>query len=169
MPNPILRGFGHLTQFRGRDTRSQFWPYAGVATALYLVVGWAVLIPVTLPIIGGSTPVSEVEFSRAISRFMLISFLMFAGLVALLAAAVVRRLHDSGRSGLWGLLPLPFASFSCVVFQRLFVQFGSGAPDMGLFFSAFVSNVFYMVGLVTLIVFLSLRSSETPNKYGDLP
>ncbi len=44
------------------------------------------------------------------------SFGMFVALVATLAAAIARRLHDVGRSALWGLIPLPFICYSGAVF-----------------------------------------------------
>ncbi|MGH6996997.1 MAG: DUF805 domain-containing protein, partial [Phenylobacterium sp.] len=95
-----------------------------------------------------------------------VNLLMFGLLVALLAAAVARRLHDSGRSAFWGLLPLPFVAYSSAMFFRLFSQFTSGTPDPRLFFSVFASNMLYIVVLVTLIVLLALRSSPGQNRYG---
>ena len=34
MANPIIRGFRSIARFSGRDTRGQFWPYAGVVFAV---------------------------------------------------------------------------------------------------------------------------------------
>lgn len=39
MANPIVRGFGKLTRFSGRDTRGEFWPYAGAVIALTMIMG----------------------------------------------------------------------------------------------------------------------------------
>lgn len=44
MTNPIIRGFRSLTRFSGRDRRSQFWPYAGVAVALTFVAMGAAMV-----------------------------------------------------------------------------------------------------------------------------
>lgn len=166
MPNSIVRGFTQLTRFSGRDTRAQFWPYAGVVTALYIVVGPAVLGPLVLSVADSAQLQSEAEFQNVLGRFLAMNLLMFAVLVALLAAAVARRLHDSGRSALWGLLPLPFAIYSGVMFFRLISQFMSEAPDLTLFFTVFASNMLYLVALVTLIVLLALRSAPGENRYG---
>jgi|SRR5579859_3207594 len=166
MQNPIVRGFGSLLRFSGRDTRSEFWPYAAAAVALYLVVGWAVLIPIMLPAFEASSEPQVGTFLKMVGYFLLASVLMFAALVGILAAAVARRLHDSGRSAFWGLLPLPFVAYGGTVFVRLVSQFGTGEPDMRLFLSGFISNALYLVALAWLIVLLALRSAPGPNRFG---
>ena len=166
MQNSIARGFASVLRFSGRDTRSEFWPFAGVAVALYLVMGWAVLIPITLPVFDASSRTDFGMSQKIEGNFLFASVLMFAALVALLAAAVARRLHDSGRSAFWGLLPLPFAVYSGAMFFRLFSQFGAGEPDLRLFFSVFASNVLYSVAVIWLIVLLVLRSTPGGNRFG---
>lgn len=166
MLNVIGRGFANVTRFSGRDARRQFWPYCGVVFALFLVVGWAVLIPTMLPAFGASSP-SVTAFQDRVSHFVLIDMLMFCVFVLLLASAVARRLHDTGRSALWGLMPLPFVAYSGTMFSSIFSQIATnGQPKMGLFLSVFVSNLLYMAVLVTLIVFLTRPSTPTSNRYG---
>ena len=166
MSNVIVRGFANVARFSGRDTRSQFWPYCGAALGLYLLVGWALLIPTMAPVIGG-TPPPPTAVQSMISRFMLISALLFFALVALLAGAVSRRLHDSGRSAYWGLMPFPFVAYSLTMMASIFPKALSGEqPNMLLFFSVFASNVVYMATIVALIVFLTRPSTPTPNRYG---
>lgn len=145
-------------RFGGRDTRSQFWPYAAAAVALYLIVGMPVGI-IMLPDDPGTS-------LKAVDHFILASVLTFAGLVALLAAAVARRLHDGGFSAFWGLLPLPFVAYSITMFVRLASQFETGEPDAQLFFIVFTTNVLYFVALVWLIVLLARRSVSGPNRFG---
>lgn len=158
MSNPVFRGFANVARFAGRDTRSQFWPFAAAAVGLYLVVGWAVVTPIMFPVFAESEP-SAAAFQTMTGRFMLVNLLMFLLLILLLAAAVVRRLRDGGRSPLWGLTPLPFAAYSSAMFVRLTSQFNSGGFDTRIFFSAFVSNILYMAGVVALIVLLAMRSA----------
>jgi len=166
MRNAIIRGFANVARFGGRDTRAQFWPYAAAAVALYLIVGWAALTPIMFPVFSAPQP-STSQFQNIASLFLMVSLLLFVALVVLLAAAVTRRLHDSGRSAIWGLVPLPFAAYSATMFFRLISQFESGAPpDTGLFISVFASNVLYMVGVARLIVLLAFRSTPAPNRYG---
>jgi uncharacterized membrane protein YhaH (DUF805 family) len=101
-----------------------------------------------------------------IDQFFLASALMFAALVAFLAAAVARRLHDSGLSGYWGLLPLPFAVYSGTMLVRFQRQFESEEQDMRLFYSIFTSNLLYLVAVALLIVLLARRSAPSPNRFG---
>jgi uncharacterized membrane protein YhaH (DUF805 family) len=166
MSNVIFRGFANIARFSGRDTRSQFWPYAGAAVALYMVIGVPALGLSMGPLF--STPgLSPAGFQASVSHFVLVSFLMFVGLVVLLAAAIARRLHDVGVSALWGLLPLPFVAFSLVMFNRMLSQFWVGhAPDTVVFMSAFASNMLYMICVVTLIVLLARASMSAPNRHG---
>ena len=166
MPNPIVRGFSSIARFSGRDTRAQFWPYAGAAVALYLVVGWVGLIPLGFLALGASPPAAMTSLEMVVP-FLVWVLLVFVGLVAILAAAVARRLHDSGRSAILGLMPLPFAAYSGAMFFRLASQFGTGAPDMGTFLSVFVSNLLYMVCVVTLVVLLVRPSTPGTNRYGE--
>jgi len=166
MQNSIVRGFRSVLRFSGRDTRSKFWPYAGAAVALYLVVGWVVLIPIMLSAFDLSSRTDVGTPLKMESRFLLVGVLMFTALVAILATAVARRLRDGGRSAFWGLLPLPFVVYSVTVFVRLFSQFETGEPDMRLFLSAFISNVLYLVAVAWLIVLLARRSASGPNRFG---
>ena len=158
MQNSIVRGFKSVLRFSGRDTRSQFWPYAGAAFALYVVA---------------SVPVSIILFldnlempPDAPEHFFVAGGLMFAALVALLAAAVARRLHDSGLSGYWGLLPLPFVAYCSSMMLRLNSQFETGQPDMRLVFSISASFLLYSAALIWLIVLLARRSASGPNRFG---
>ena len=159
----IIRGFANVWRFGGRNARSEFWPYAGAVVALYLIVGWAVALPTFLPLLSES---SSASVSGAANPFMLTCILMFGALVALLAAAVARRLHDTGRSAFWGLIPLPFVAFSSVMLLRLTANFDAGRPDFRLFLSAFVSNLLYFAAVVWLIVLLALPSAPGRNRFG---
>ena len=157
MQNSIVRGFKSVLRFSGRDTRSQFWPYAGAAFALYEVA---------------SVPVSIILFldnlempPDAPEHFFVAGGLMFAALVALLAAAVARRLHDRGFSGYWGLMPLPVVAYCSSMMLRLNSQFETGQPDMRLVISISASFLLYSA-VIWLVVLLARRSALGPNRFG---
>lgn len=84
--------------------------------------------------------------------------------VFLLAAATTRRLHDSGRRGYWGLLPLPFLVVGISVFPRLAA--GGDAVSAGLFLALFVNNLVYLGTLVLLVVLLTQRSNTGGDRFG---
>lgn len=179
----------NLTSFSGRETRGIFWPYVGMVMILMMAGGMFVMIPfmantfrkmqhfaiehpdqVTVQQGPGSYSMQiEGHHPELMPDFGPMIWSMAAvGAVAILfvAAAVARRLHDSGRSGAWGLLPLPFIAFSYVMMPKMM---GGGEPDMGLFFTIFASNLFYLIALCVLVALLVLPSHAHDNKYGPPP
>ncbi|EIZ80405.1 hypothetical protein WSK_0963 [Novosphingobium sp. Rr 2-17] len=87
--------------------------------------------------------------------------------ILLLAAAVSRRLHDTGRRGWWGLLPLPFLFAGFVFMPRLFAQVSDGAsPDMGLFGLLFLNNMVYLGSLAVLVILLAQPEQRQANRFG---
>ena len=86
-------------------------------------------------------------------------------LVALLAAALTRRLHDRGRSGYWGLLPIPFIVFALIAMPHVFTQ----TPNLVLFFLLFINNALYLASLITLIVMLAGASRTDPRQLTASP
>ncbi|EGF90575.1 hypothetical protein ABI_36000 [Asticcacaulis biprosthecium C19] len=92
--------------------------------------------------------------------------IVFIFAISLLAAAVARRLHDRGKSGAWGLMPLPFITFASVMMPTVFAQ---TFADMGLFFTMFINNVLYIAALVFLVILLAGAGSEGENRFGPDP
>lgn len=98
----------------------------------------------------------------SIATYLAVTF----GLAILLyAAAVVRRLHDRGKTGYWGLMPLPFILYSSIQMPKMFASVGSGIePNLTLLFSIFFSNLLYIVTLIWLIMILA-----GPSEKADIP
>jgi uncharacterized membrane protein YhaH (DUF805 family) len=180
--------FKRLFEFRGREDRASFWPYAAVAFIITMVVGMIIFVPMMsrsmqamqqfaaqhpdqAKVTSGpgqysiSIQGNHPEFMPAgpMALFLAVTF----GLAILLfAAAVVRRLHDRGKSGSWGLMPLPFILYSSVQMPRMFASAGTATqPDITLFFSIFLSNLFYIVTLIWLMVLLAGPSEPARNRY----
>lgn len=91
--------------------------------------------------------------------------------IVLLAAAVVRRLHDSGRGGWWGALPLPFLVIGLVVMLHVFGTMGRIAepgfvPPFLPFVVLFANNMLYLGMLALLIVQLCRPSDPDANRFG---
>ncbi len=182
----LLDHFKKLFDFTGREDRASFWPYAALAFLITMVVGMIIFVPMfsrslhamqqfaaqhpdqaTVSSGPGQYSISikgnhpEFVAPRSMALFLVVSF----GLAILLyAAAVVRRLHDRGKSGLWGLMPLPFIIYSSVQMPKMFASVGTGVqPDLTVFFSVFLSNLFYIIALIWLIVLLAGPSDPAPN------
>ncbi len=183
--------FTRLFDFKGREDRPSFWPYAALVFVIVMVAGMAIFIPMmgrsmsamqdyaarhpdqaTITSGPGQYSISveghHPEFFDTGSMAIYLS-VTFGLAILLYAAAVVRRLHDRGKSGAWGLMPLPFIIYSSIMMPQMFGSFGSGrGPNMVLFFSIFFSNVLYIIALITLVVFLAGSSDPKPNSY-DAP
>lgn len=184
----LLDHFKKLFDFTGREDRASFWPYAAIAFIITMVAGMIIFVPMmsrslqamqqfaaqhpdqaTVTSGLGQYSISiqgnHPEFMPAGSLALFLA-LAFSSAILLYAAAVVRRLHDRGKSGFWGLMPLPFIIYPSVQMPRVFASVGTGAqPDMTVFFSIFLSNLFYIVTLIWLIVLLAGPSEPAPNRY----
>lgn len=191
MANPIIRGFRGIARFSGRDTRGQFWPYAGVVMAV-VFLGFGMVMSLVMNGMFAEMQQFAVEHPEAatiqsspgsysisvdashpdapmpdLGPFFAVMASMVLTAVSLLAAAVSRRLHDSGRRAFWGLMPLPFLLGGLTIFPLVISQFAATEePNFGLFFLLFFNNMAYMVALVSLIILLALRGTRGPNRFG---
>lgn len=186
----ILDGFRRLADFSGRDRRGRFWPYALVVVALVYVGLAGVMIPMMAGVFAEAAAYAAANPDQATvvtgpgyysvqihdpNAIALPDFSLFftavgiAGALAviLLAAAVTRRLHDTGRAGWWGLPPVAFLTTGLLLFPRMMDQMmQTEEPSMGLFFLLFANNIVYVICLLGLIILLVLDGTRGPNRYG---
>jgi uncharacterized membrane protein YhaH (DUF805 family) len=111
--------------FSGRASKAEFWFFvlftflAGIAFSIIdsAIFGPTIEQSIEVKTMGGNT--GPAEFTRTVnySGSWLSGIFSLATLVPSLSAAW-RRLHDSGKSGLWLFLPLPFF---CLTFLMLFL------------------------------------------------
>lgn len=188
----IKNGLGGLLRFSGRDRLGQFWPYAGLVFLFIMSLNMAIVAPTVIETFsrferfaaehpelttvvqspGGTSIHIEGDHPELMPDFGAFGLgIGITSLVAvlLLAGAVVRRLHDRGRSGLWGILPLPFLAIASIAFPKLMESFTGPEPDLRLFALLFLNNVAYIASFVTLIVLLTLSGTPGPNRFGDAP
>ena len=179
----------NLANFRGREERRQFWPWVG----LVMVISMGGMASAIAPVIHdafakvrrfaiehpdqvtatrgpGSYSVQvhgyHPELLPDLDALVGGAGVVVTGAVLLLAAAVVRRLHDCGRRGLWGALPLPFLASGLALMPRLFHM---ADPDLGLFALLFANNLIYIASLVLLVVLLTGRGTAGDNRFGPPP
>ena len=189
----VWSGFRRLADFRGRDGRRRFWPYALVVAVLLYVGMAAAMIPmmsgffeeatryaaenpeqVTVTAGPGQYSVRindpDAELMPDMGGLFWAMRLVFVAAGILLAAAVTRRLHDTGRPGWWGLPTLLFAAIAATLFPWVMARFmQSEEAALGPFFLLFANNVLYIVSLIGLIVLLCLKGTPGPNRYGPEP
>jgi len=188
MLRSLRYNLARLARFSGRESTGLFWPYAGTVLIL-LIVGMAgIMLPLFADTFGrmqqfaaehpdqatvtsgpGTYSISiqgnHPELFPDLSGFFSLMEIGIAIAVILLAAAVSRRLHDRGRSALWGILPLPFLSFSLVAMAKILA---SNPPDLRLFAAVFVNNIIYLASLLFLVIHLASGGTRGPNRYGDI-
>jgi uncharacterized membrane protein YhaH (DUF805 family) len=157
MLSALKRCVSGLASFSGRDPRRVFWPYAGAVFLAYFAVN-AVTTSTTMA--GAMT--GGVFDPRPM---MAVVSVEIVDMVLALAAAVARRLRDAGLAPAWGLLPVPFLTFSLIAFNVMVGHLAGGQtqPPMGLFMGIFFSNLAYIVALVTLVVLLARRTRAVPD------
>ena len=159
-----------LSDFSGRESRRAFWPYVGVMVAVsFLAMTLAMsafVLPVILAVEAGDKP----NVFVAMSPF----FLTVLAVVALLAAAVVRRLHDRGVSGWWALPTALLLMGGIVAFGIEMNAFlgGAGIEDetfAGLFAVLLLLNGLYIASLLGLTTVLCLPGQPRSNRFGPPP
>ncbi|MGH6745963.1 uncharacterized protein DUF805 [Novosphingobium sp. PhB57] len=178
-----------LAKFSGRETRAAFWPWAAVVVGLVLLGGVAAMTPQVLASMAkmrkfalehpdqatitsgpGHYEISieghHPELMPDMGPFVLALEGTMAVLIVLIAAAAVRRLHDTGRSGAWALLPLPFLFFG---FSRMPVLFADPVFDTRLFGLLFLNNLCYLAALGALILLLARSGKPGENRFGPEP
>lgn len=181
-----------LTRFAGRDPRGRFWPYAIFMYGLSIVAGMLVFIPVLVDMFmrmqryfvehpeglptGGDPydPTAPLKFPPELMpdfSVILVPMTVVGVLVMLLvAAAVVRRLHDRDRSGWWALLPIPsMIAGQLMAPQATEMMFGGTPPDPSVMLPVLLNNLVYWITLIALIVMLAKAGTEGANRYGQDP
>ncbi|MCP3989386.1 MAG: DUF805 domain-containing protein [Actinomycetia bacterium] len=91
-----------LLVFSGQESRRQFWTYA-----LPLVLAGMLFAPILIGSIVVFVLAPGPGFDPGDRVLVVVSGILSAVAVGLFAAAICRRLHDTNRTGLWGLLPIP--------------------------------------------------------------
>jgi uncharacterized membrane protein YhaH (DUF805 family) len=158
----VRHNLSHLLRFGGRETRGSFWRYI-----LFLYV-----LQMAISMIGGIVVMSQIASRQAATFqslletvFLLIAIFAVAA-VALLAAAVTRRLHDSGRSGSWGLMPVPFLGAGLVGFQVMMREL---PPDDTTFLMMLGNNFAYLIAVGILVFLLARPGTPGTNRFGPDP
>ena len=135
----VKSGLDNLTNFEGRATRSEFWWY------------WAAIA------------VPAIILSLIFSSFIpLVGALIGLAATGLAFSAAVRRLHDSGRPGMW---MVPFVVVTSLLTLVAFIALFSGAWVLALLASYVGAVIQIVVGLVVLY-FLVQPSDTGSNRYG---
>lgn len=189
----IVQHFRGLVSFSGREAQRPFWIWAGIVIGCAIVVMTAMMSTVLSSTFGrieqfaaqnpdqvtrtvsptnytitvhGNHPELMPDFSVMLLGMAAISVVS----ILLLAAVVVRRLHDRDRTGAWGLPPAVLLLTGIYGMSQLFEQFADPAGlQMELFFAVFLNNLAYLASLGVLIVLLAGNGTPDDNRFGPPP
>jgi uncharacterized membrane protein YhaH (DUF805 family) len=143
----VRAGFANYATFSGRSARAPtLW------FMLVFSLGNYVLVNGTRPVAGDGGALALVIGG--------LSWLFFLSTVTPMAAFVARRLHDTGRSGLWAVLPVG-AVVAISVFERLWVTRGYG-PMIPIFAVSAPIMLWFAVWLLA-------PGSPGANRFGPPP
>jgi uncharacterized membrane protein YhaH (DUF805 family) len=187
----IKHNFANLASFNGRDARQTFWFWVLFVVIVRFLTSMLISVPLMGKVMSsamlsaqsGASP--DVAAQRAVAAVIevLPQMMWFAVIVGvatclLLAASLVRRLHDIGRSG-WlvlipgGLYAAALATMPGQVARAMEVMKSASAshvPDPGAIMRAQGGMVLLAWVPVILVVLIGcLPSNEGPNEYGEAP
>ena len=196
----LTRHLTGLIDFQSRENRQPFWLWILIVYIVQLVVMIIAMIPIMTTWFDQMMPALQadphrfdndpqammqlmVPMMRNVITMTVVSATLF---FVLSAAAVVRRLHDSNRSGWWSLpyyaMQVISPVFMLSFFPRYFTMMASlqpgSQPDVTnpAFQQATQSmalmslvNLLGFAVLVMMIVLLVLPGTVGPNRFGDDP
>jgi uncharacterized membrane protein YhaH (DUF805 family) len=191
MLDAIKYNLTHVADFRGRDARQTFWYYVLFLFIIQVVAGMAMAIPMIVSIFRGIIAASQagVTDQQQVAAMMtaqvggftqnMLPFSLGLSLVLMLlfVAALVRRLHDSGKPGWWALLPVATQVFSMGLTYSTIGKLQAVMsdtmtdPQAAMHYQREVApySLISWVGYIAVIVFGIMKSTEGPNRYGEAP
>lgn len=191
--NPIRYSVANLLRFSGRDRPGQFWPWAGVVLG-GVFLAWMIAFFAQLAKMGPKIDQIAREHPEQVTveqgpghysvrieghhpelmpDFVTLTYIMLAILsvaAVLLAAAVVRRLHDSDMRGWPALIPLALLIVGMAQMGSYFsAAMTQDELDLGAFGRIFLTNLAYLASLGWLVYLLVRKGTAGPNRFGDPP
>jgi uncharacterized membrane protein YhaH (DUF805 family) len=182
----IRHNLANLLRFSGRDSRAQFWPYAIAVFLTSMAVDILLFIPVMTDMMQrmmiyardhpegfpqpapGQIQTLPPGLMPDMSRIFVPTTIVSIISLLLLAAAVVRRLHDRDRTGWWAVLPLPFQAIGLALAPAA-MKAVTAFPSKPLPFTLWTSlnSLFFWCAFILLIVMLVGDSTKGPNRFEE--
>jgi uncharacterized membrane protein YhaH (DUF805 family) len=144
--------------FSGRARRAEYW--------------WFYLFTI---LVGLATSAVDAGLNTAFNNEVgIVGTVTSLGLLLPSLAVTARRLHDTGRTGWWMLLPVvPLLATivvgSAAAFATVFSPDANGTPAAAMLVLLVGCVLITLAASITLLVFLCLDSKPGPNKYGPSP
>jgi uncharacterized membrane protein YhaH (DUF805 family) len=191
MFDAIKYNLRHLTDFSGRDARPTFWYYVLFLVVVNFVLGLLVSIPFTAASIGAAAEAARSGASEEAIEAQVLSQvaggmgpLLYASIVvtffvtALFVASFVRRVHDTGNSGWWAVVPVATQLASLVIGLQTSAAIADAmaavrTPEdiraLEHLAEPTMLSLLPWIGYIVVIVFGVLPSQPNPNRFGEVP
>jgi uncharacterized membrane protein YhaH (DUF805 family) len=185
----LKRNLTGLLDFSGRQNREPFWIWVLICYVVRTGVGMIAMIPFFGAMFGNiermaargpnAAPIKPEQMFADMQPWILgmavVGLIASVIFIALIAAAVVRRLHDRELSGWWALPVLAInaisqiSSVSMIASGKLIVK-----PDPAHPFAAMTQNfsllsLLALVVVIAFVVVLALPGTPGENRYGPDP
>ncbi len=181
----------HLLDFSGRDARQTFWFYVLFLFIIGMVVSMVAIVPAMMTMFAGAFQAAQGGDPEAVNAYMAanmggvmsdaiwVSAVWSLLQIPLLAAALVRRLHDSDLSGWWGWIP-GLAQVGAVVWSiqtiedmEAMMSSAMAAPGDSSYLamqqSMGVGSLVGWIPVLCVVVFGIRKSTEGPNRFAAEP
>lgn len=184
----IKYNLANLANFAGRDSRPTFWWYVLFLVVLQFAIGIVASIPLVFGAIGSAVDSAQSgageeamqaqimqEMAANIGTTVWVGAITELAIALLLLAALVRRLHDSGKSG-W-LAALPFVAKLVTlgvavtrIDEARDIILASADPaqaqQMQAEMVADPVNLLSWAAILLVVIFGVLKPDDGPNSYG---
>ena len=162
----------NLFNFSGRASRPEYWWFFLIT----MVVG----IVLQSQFLGLISPRSLIYFDAVNFAISIIQFLLSLAVIlpvvylVVMPAVAARRLHDTGRSARWLLIPcfvilvLAIIVGITTLVGSTFFDYGWGAVITAVLFGI-IWVLIHLVGIVALTIVLAAPGAVGPNRYGPDP
>jgi uncharacterized membrane protein YhaH (DUF805 family) len=195
--NWFTRHITGIADFRTRENRQPFWLWVLLVYGTQFVISMIITIPMTASMMQQMVPVIQGDPQRLqanpgemmalmkpfMQQMMIVGMVLAVIVFVLLAAAIVRRLHDRNMSGWWAspvfLSWLAGPILSALALPKMLDAMTAMQPGAaGTANLVAASNQFAWISVVqwlgfllmiVLIVFLALPGTAGSNRYGDDP
>lgn len=189
MLGSIKYNLAHLLDFNGRDARQTFWYFVLFVYMITVVISVLVTVPIMIDMFGQAFAMAQHD-PEAVERMMpsvmgdMMGSILWLSLVTgvifmvMLAASLVRRLHDSNLSGWWAVVPGALYALSLAQIPAM----GAAMEEaMAMSLSADphrqiesmrqfgLGSLLGWVPLLIVIVIGVRKSTDGPNRYGEAP
>ncbi len=188
MLHAIKHGLRNLFTLTGRDGRKQFWLYV----VFLLLLRWVVSTVATVPLMASTMNTAftaarnstdpaatatavQANITAALPQMMVLGIVISLITAAMLVSSLVRRLHDSGLSGWFALLPgVPYlislaAAPREVAHTMAVMQQGPQQPGAVLHATNWSIAAIGWLALFLLVAVAARQSTPGTNRYGPEP